>query len=313
MDFLANHDLYWVPPIIFVVVLLIGLLIGFWTGWKTALYFFFWGFLALIVGVFTSKYVYGALGKIKINHLPNTEEYLKDNSIWITPLLLIGYLLASYSLGSTIYWFVRRPLKRYLKNAQAKGESTVGHRIIGSSIGIIAALPMTVMLTNASMFVASQEKNTGFGSFNDALVRSLTFGQNQGGSQAFSAISSIIKGISTNKDAIIEDFKKIFGQGGGTLSEDGKEAIKTILKSPIAFDLISRVILGDEVHKKEIRDALNDENINLSGINKVITDSFGEKLSASQDVKDRFFDILLNNGFIDDDSKAENIVKAIFQ
>ena len=313
MSILNNPGLWWVPFTIFGIVLLIGLLIGFWNGWKTALYFSIWPFVGLLIGTFTTKYLFSFLQGYTISGIGDLSEFLLKNERWTTPLFLIIYLLFFYFAAFNFYWIARKALKRYIKVSQKEGYSTIWYRISGAGIGVITALPMAVMLTNASAFVTTTQKDDKFtfATFNDYLVKGLTFGQKEGGSQVFPGLSAALVhlGSDEKQKALIEDFKGIF-DGTKTISEANIDTIKEILKSPITLGAVLDIVSKDETHKSEITDALNDPNI-LKNIGDTVTTTFGGKLSAPAAVKDRLAEIL--DGFVTDKSRIPNIVSAIFK
>lgn len=172
IDLIGSSDYVWIPPVLFTVMIVIAGLIGAWNGWKTATYFFGWNMVALITGVFTID---------PIMDLVIDKVDMKFDLTVLTPyaagLIILALLVAANFLAFCFYWIFRRWLKASMKKNTRLGRTNVISRTVGVSVGIITALPITIVATNASSFIS--ETNS-FTNFNSKMMKGMTFGKYDG-------------------------------------------------------------------------------------------------------------------------------------
>lgn len=240
IDLIGSSDYAWIPPVLFTVMVIIAGLIGAWNGWKTATYFFGWNMVALITGVFTID---------PIMDLVISKVNMKFDLSTLTPyaagIIILTLLLAANFLAFCFYWIFRRWLKASMKKNTRLGRSNVISRSVGVSVGIITALPMTIVATNASTFISESNK---FTEFNAKLMKGVTFGQYDGYNDAD---RNAVKGILEIVDdtSLAKNIADIFS--GQVNLDDVKpeqvEQIKNALNNEMLLQTITPDFIQDQI------------------------------------------------------------------
>lgn len=242
-------SLPWLAPLAFAIIILLGLMIGYWNGWKTAIYFFIWSTVALIISIIVFVSAYDELAdqtpNINIGDV-NLKDLVIANKENIKPLMGVIYSLSIVLVANLValilYWTIfplRRFLKRSIKENKKMGNSNSGTRFIGSGIGTITAIPIAA-LSAGSLVVLSNEK-TSFTEINSKLVNGISFGQYTDSDSSVEEIRAFIE--IAGDDDLKNTISAIFGGKANKpledLSPSQRKTLETALNSKIATSTIS--------------------------------------------------------------------------
>ncbi|WKX02703.1 hypothetical protein [Candidatus Mycoplasma mahonii] len=274
MDFITDNQFDWLPPIILVVLLLIGGLVGWFLGWKSSLYFLIWNILGLVTGVLIVYYLYDIfINKTNFEIIIiNIKKILTENK-FITKSI-IGAIITLVSLivfnlfAFIFYWVFRSTLKRSLKDAKKAKKSILLTRTLGSTIGVISTIPASLFATTLSTTMSGLNK---FTHSTSKMVDFITIGQ-------FKNLDENIKHVIYLVDATLKfnDFKSEFSEifknievkpmNNEWISKlnipENIETIKKILNSPILANSFE-TLLGDtlKIDKTKIDFSLNPKKV----------------------------------------------------
>ena len=217
MDMITNPTMDWLPWVVLGSVLLIGALIGFWNGWRTATYFLAWNIVFLVAGVllfdaFYEKLIDFGKGKLPVydkakggadiaTMLDSVKDVLKPI---LGTVVLVVILLVTNFLAFLIYWFVRKPLKRRIKDNKQAQLSNLSVRFVGAGVGVVTAFPIAVFATTASTIVSPDDE---FNNVADFMTSGMSFTKFSGSADSIDTIRDSLgmldaqEGLSTLGDA----------------------------------------------------------------------------------------------------------------
>ena len=233
MDMITNPTMDWLPWVVLGSVLLIGALIGFWNGWRTATYFLAWNIVFLVAGVllfdaFYEKLIDFGKGKLPVKKpgedgadIPAMLEGVKDV---LKPILgtvvLVVILLVTNFLAFLIYWFVRKPLKRRIKDNKQAQLSNLSVRFVGAGVGVVTAFPIAVFATTASTIVSPDDE---FNNVADFMTSGMSFTKFSGSADSIDTIRDSL-GMMEASDGI-----GVLGSAfSGNLDNPDADTIKSI-------------------------------------------------------------------------------------
>lgn len=147
-------NLWYLPIITFILVLVLGIVIGVWNGWKTSLFFLGWHISIMLIVLFAGNVIIlqNLDGIINLFQIPQeVGDVIKDNSnAFIDICLLIILVLALLIIDFFAFWIYlifRKKLKRSIKETRELGGSNKISRSIGGTIGFVSAFPMAIAAT----------------------------------------------------------------------------------------------------------------------------------------------------------------------
>ncbi len=192
-DWIGSAANWWIPVLVFAVILLIALGVGAINGWKTVLYFFGWNIAILIIGVFATQPI--------VNHFSGTSmigKLIDTLGSLVGPVFILAEMLVVNFIAFTLYWIFRKGLKRSIKSNKKVRLSNVVSRSIGSVLAVVTAFPIAILATNAAAITTGENA---FTKANDILVKGITFGKYDGAAKDSSDFG-VIMSLVSSKDNI---------------------------------------------------------------------------------------------------------------
>ena len=295
MDMITNPSMAWLPPVILASIVAIAALIGFWNGWKTAVYFLGWnvvGFAAVLITMATG---YSAL----VNFVPDDldmggisiKDLLVDNQDTIKPLgimiLTIVVLLVTNFIAFLLYWIFRGKLKRSIKKAKADGTSNFNSRFFGATIGVITALPIALSATMLSTVVSPTNK---FTNFTSDVYGGLTAGQAKDSDENIRETIDLADTIDKmNNDEQLQ--KDVSAALMSAFIPDGSKGIKTIPSESAMYKHLTRIlnspIVANSMSAVMGPLGLDEKKFKLDELAKINKKLFAEPVVTNKDQQKR--------------------------
>lgn len=249
--YIGNGEYWWISVLSFLVIVLISGLTGLWNGWKTSTYFLVWNVIAVVVGMFVTSPILEAVeSQIDLSNVPIK---IAETNPYVGPLILFVIILATNLLAFLIYWFVRKPLKRSIKENKRNGKSNGYTRLIGMGVGVITGLPSAIIMTNYASLTTT---DNGFTKFNGAMLAGITGTKFEGFDKTDKdSIKSILQ--MANDSEQIDEFANIFrpqSDANGALipvdftkgkAKEAKEKIEKIFANPTSLKIFDPTKLLD--------------------------------------------------------------------
>ena len=275
IDLIGSSDYVWLPPVLFTFIVVIAGLIGAWNGWKTATYFFGWNLVTLIVAIFTVD---------PIMDMVIDKVDMKFDLTTLTPyasgFIILALLLVANFLAFCFYWIFRRWLKASMKKNTRLGRSNAISRTVGVSVGIVTALPVTIMMTNSASFIS---KDNGFTKFNSKLMKGITFGEHDG---FYEEDKTSVRGILeiVNDTSLAENIAKIFsGKIDPTkVTEEQVEQIKNALNNTTLLKTVTPSFIQDQITSAGGSATVTSQDV-ADGLQKYMTDGGAGKDFKNED------------------------------
>ena len=132
-----------------------------------------------------------------------------------------------------------------MKKNTRLGRSNAISRTVGVSVGVVTALPITIMMTNSASFIS---KDNGFTKFNAKLMKGITFGEHDG---FYEEDKNSVKGILeiVNDTSLAENIANIFsGKIDPTkVTEEQVEQIKNALNNTTLLKTVTPDFIQDQI------------------------------------------------------------------
>ena len=170
-------SLSWLPIVVFILILVIGAITGYFSGWKTSLYFLSGNLILGLIGILTYSQIYNLLIKKLVGNIFNYKGDISNlinlSSIYIGAIYLIAFLLISNLLLTFIYIFIRKHLKYKKKFVGDKPK--IKNRFVGVAIATTTSFLVGVTAANVcSAAVIPSKSNNKFSSFLNSVLKTLT-------------------------------------------------------------------------------------------------------------------------------------------
>lgn len=270
MDFIrkmSEMDLWYVPIIALVVLLLMGFWIGVWRGWKLALYYLTWNVVGYLVALFVLDSIYESQLKTLANNLAkDVTDKIGTEALDKTLTLFKGWIVLMLTLvvlavWNFLAWLVHFFFRKHLKLQKVEGKSNVKARIIGGVFGVVTAIPGTLAFVGATSISVN---NKGVSKFIDGATSAITFGKTTSISEDWDAIYGLVLSADHVAD-IINVFQ-------GQTVDDAKintvaDSITNILNNSKSAEIALSIITKDNptINVDQIKSQTNFAGI-LSGL-----------------------------------------------
>lgn len=189
LNFSKSTWIAYAPAIIFIIVIIIGGIIGFFRGFYATLFFLALNITGVILSLVFSPMIVDLVistrGTGTINEI--IKELLHNNKRALNSLLTIGFIIIVNGIGNIFYFaFFRRFLRaRFIHNRDVNDKSlkksTIIHRVSGLGTGlVVSAVPALFYGNAATVFNAGVDKQ--FNKFTETGMNILSFGTKRFGS-----------------------------------------------------------------------------------------------------------------------------------
>lgn len=283
---LDMNQYFWVPLTCFGVFLLIGIGLGFWKGWKKAVYYLGWDIAALIIAVFATKpLLVLALKDVDTSNMPvDVKQFFFDHRA-LMPIAMIAWFIVL----KPIAMLVQIPFRGWLKTEGMKS------RWIGAGVSFIGAIPASVLSANAFTLISG--KNF-FSPASDALVKGITLGYVDGEAWSgggYDGVSNYVSEIKNTLDVsqdkqLQQDINDLFAPAANSttpssISDENHKKIEDLLKGSSA-PLLLKNASGDL--KKKLEETGSNKNQTFTPV------ADDKKFKVDQAQIDKITDVLKN-------------------
>ena len=283
-------------PLMFFVVILIALLLGYLNGWKTVLYFLVINIVGL-VSILTTliltrdtiiERIASWLGDGFGQLLLNGKDQLK--TIFAIVFIVLGLIILNF-ISMIIYLiFFRRRLKKTIKKNRKAGIKSILPRTIGAGLAIVVALPIA-----ASVSAVKPSNNPkGFTKFNNTLFKGITGGYVEEASVDIYKVNELVNAATDLVDAK-EELKDIFTGETPDITKftpETAKSLETVLNSGLIDEKVLKSFVGDlnldfssppepiqGITKISIKPELEEDIFNA------ISSAFGDETTNNEDIK----------------------------
>ena len=185
---IGNSEYDFIGPLTFSTIMLIGILIGFWNGFRTTVYFLVLNIFCItsIILIFnfgaelSKKIISGGLSYETQDASKSILELAKAGNKGVSNVVsLLGSLVSVIGLNLLfflpLYLVFRKTLKTTMFENKIAKISNLKHRLGGAAIGLIIAFPVAVLA--AALATSFGSEGSGFVSFISNVSEIVVAGQ----------------------------------------------------------------------------------------------------------------------------------------
>lgn len=246
---LSELDLWYIPIIVLVLLLLIGFWTGFWRGWKSALYFFVWNIAGFIAALFIFDAIYekqlvtlakkfaGSIeDKIGTAAFNDTLKLFKG---WIVLMLVLVALTVWNFIAWLVHLFFKKHFQKQLKLNKELGKSNASSRLVGGLLGTLTVIPSAVAAMASSTIFTN---NAGVNKFIDKTTSAITFGKTKTVAEDWDAIYALVLSANHASDLVDVLTKPNVDQSAIDNVKANADTIKSMLENPKSAALVQDIV-----------------------------------------------------------------------